>query len=160
MDAGLATCLERDFSPPPHSFEQDDHSPYAPHSQSTTQASALQPLVSVAFPSQAFPPFDAGVETDLWQDFSPPPHVFEQDDHSPYGPHLQSTGSKIEYMHKRLFTSSVNWYLQNQIICKTMIFLFLPLNVVGFVVSSNIVVGSLDVDVENFDGLVSANSNN
>ena len=91
MDATLITCLERDFIPPPHVFEQDDHSPYDPHSQSTAQPSVLHGLVSVASPSQAFPPLDSGVDTYLWRDFSPPPHVFEQDDHSPYDPHSQST---------------------------------------------------------------------
>ena len=93
--SGVDTYRWRDFSPPPHVFEQDDHSPYDPHSQSTAHPSVLHGLVSVASPSQAFPPLDTGLEADLWRDFSPPPHVFEQDDHSPYNPQLQSTGSKI-----------------------------------------------------------------
>ena len=47
------------------------------------QATSLQIVVSVAFPSQFRPPFDAAVATGLSRDFSPLPHVTEQDDHSP-----------------------------------------------------------------------------
>ena len=46
----------------------------------------------VASPKHAFPPFNAGVVSDLERVFSPPPHDFEQDDQSPKGPQTQSTG--------------------------------------------------------------------
>ena len=47
------------------------------------QVTSLQAIVSVASPSQSFPPFDAGVATCLVRDFSPSPQVLEQVDHSP-----------------------------------------------------------------------------
>ena len=49
-------------------------------------------MVSVAFPEQSCPPFDAAVATSLVRVFSPPPHDTEQDDQSPYDPHRQLTG--------------------------------------------------------------------
>ena len=83
FEAGVDTFLERNFSPPLHVFEHDVQAPYVPHTQFTGQTSVLQTSVSVSFPSHDCPPFDAGVATFLVRDFSPPPHVCEQDDHSP-----------------------------------------------------------------------------
>ena len=48
---------------------------------SLRQISGLQICVSIAFPSHARPPFDAGVAIGLKRDWSPPPHDLEQDDH-------------------------------------------------------------------------------
>ena len=92
FDSNTFTCLERDFLPPPHVFEQDDQLPKGSHPQSTGHNPMLQSAVSVSSPSQGCPPFDAGISSSLERDFLPSPHVFEQDDQLPKGPHSQSTG--------------------------------------------------------------------
>ena len=53
----------------------------------------LQAFIWVAFPLHGCPPFVSCTATDLVRDFSPISQDFEQDDHSPYVPHSQSTWS-------------------------------------------------------------------
>ena len=83
FDVEVANGLKRNWSPPPHDLEHNDHSPKGPHSQSTGHASVLQICDSVLFPSHARPPFNAGEANGLERDCSPPLHDLEHVDHSP-----------------------------------------------------------------------------
>ena len=58
-------------------------------------ASGLHCPVSVAEPEHGAPPFDAGVASGLVRVLVPPPQVAEQEDHSPYSPHTQSTSVSL-----------------------------------------------------------------
>ena len=55
------------------------------------QACSLQTRRSVDSPSHFAPPLKACCSTSRSRVWNPPPHDFVQADHSPYGPHLQST---------------------------------------------------------------------
>ena len=80
------------FHPFPHVFEHDSHSPKGPHLQSIGHDLKTHDSVSIALPSQGAPPFFSSFNFDLVLEFSPLPHVFEQELHSLNFPHSQSTG--------------------------------------------------------------------
>mmetsp|Transcript_93013 Transcript_93013/g.259143 ORF Transcript_93013/g.259143 Transcript_93013/m.259143 type:complete len:312 (+) Transcript_93013:2183-3118(+) len=79
-------------SPPPQDFEHRDHSPQLFHWQATGQGSALHEVLSLPWPSQAFPPEAAVAATSRLLVIMPLPQVRVHFDQLAQSPHAQSTG--------------------------------------------------------------------
>ena len=70
-------------------------------------SSLLQSSSCLSEPVHLSPPLESSMCLDLLRNLVPPPHVFVQEDHSPYSFHTQSTKMKIfskleTYIHKHV----------------------------------------------------------